>query len=176
MSELDDRARGIRLVCTDIDGVLTTGTLVYGEDPGHTKNFHVRDGTAIKWLQGVGIPVAFISGLDSAASRHRAADLGIEDCFLGFLEKGPVLRELCRKYDLEPAQVAHVGDDLHDLPLLVRVGLACCPSDAAPEVKEACHWVVGTPGGQGVLRVVAERILKAQGKWAPVVARYRDAP
>jgi 3-deoxy-D-manno-octulosonate 8-phosphate phosphatase (KDO 8-P phosphatase) len=176
MSELDDRARAIRLVCTDIDGVLTTGALVYGPGPGHTKDFHVRDGTAIKWLQGAGIPVAFISGLDSAASRHRAEDLGIEDCFLGYLEKGPVLQSLCLKYGLAPEHVAHLGDDLHDLPLLRRVGLACCPSDAAAEVKAACHWVVGTPGGQGVLRSVAERILKAQGEWAPVVARYRDAP
>ena len=176
MSELDDRARAIRLVCTDIDGVLTTGTLVYGQDPGHTKDFHVRDGTAVKWLQEAGIPVAFISGLDSGASRHRAQDLGIEDCYLGHLKKGPVLAELCRKHGLDPSQVAHVGDDLHDLPLLGRVGLACCPSDAAPEVKAACHWVVGATGGQGVLRAVAERILKAQGLWAPVVARYRDAP
>ncbi len=176
MSELDDRARSIRLVCTDIDGVLTTGTLVYGRETGHTKDFHVRDGTAIKWLQAAGIPVAFISGLDSEASRRRAADLGVEDCYLGHLEKAPVLRILCTKYGLDPGQVAHLGDDLHDLPLLVRVGLACCPSDAAPEVKEACHWVVGLPGGQGVLRAVAERILKARGEWASVVAHYRDAP
>ena len=175
MPDLDHRARAIRLVCTDIDGVLTSGLLVYGQEGSHTKDFHVRDGTAIKWLQGAGIPVAFISGLDSPATRKRAEDLGVEDCYVGFLEKGPVLEALCRKYGLEPREVAHVGDDLHDLPLLLRVGLACCPSDAAAEVKEVCHWVLGTPGGQGVLRAVAERILKARQLWAPVVAHYRDA-
>ncbi|MDP1832360.1 MAG: HAD hydrolase family protein [Geothrix sp.] len=172
MDDLDLRAAKIRLLCTDIDGVLTTGALHYGAEPGHTKAFHVRDGAAIKWLQRAGLPVAFISGLESSATRNRARDLGVEDCFAGHLDKQPVLDQLCAKYGLTCDQVAHLGDDLPDLPLLRRVGLACCPSDAALEVRAACHWVVDVPGGRGVLRAVAERILKAQGRWTDILGKY----
>lgn len=172
MDDLDQRTAKIRLLCTDIDGVLTDGTLRYGQEPGHTKAFHVRDGAAIKWLQRAGIPVAFISGLEAAATRNRAQDLGVVDCFAGHLDKLPVLDELCAKYGLTYDQVAHLGDDLPDLPLLRRVGLACAPSDAAEEVKAVCHWVAPIPGGHGLLRQVAEKILKAQGRWAETVGKY----
>jgi 3-deoxy-D-manno-octulosonate 8-phosphate phosphatase (KDO 8-P phosphatase) len=172
VDDLDLRAAKIRLLCTDVDGVLTTGALHYGAEPGHSKAFHVRDGAAIKWLQRAGIPVAFISGLDTDATLNRARDLGVEDCFAGHLIKQPVLDQLCAKYGLAYDQVAHLGDDLPDLPLLRRVGLACCPSDAVDEVKAACHWVAPIPGGHGLLRVVAERILKAQGLWGDMVSKY----
>ena len=172
MDSLEQRARMIRLVCSDVDGVLTTGALEYGDDPRHGKTFNVRDGAGIKFLQRFGIPVAFISGLDSPATVHRAWDLKVEDCFVGHLVKGPVLDQLCAKYGLRPEQVAHVGDDLADLPLLTRVGLACCPRDAVAEVRAAAHWVVPVDGGRGVLREVAEAILKAQGHWDAVLASY----
>lgn len=172
VDDLDQRAAKIRLICTDIDGVLTTGALHYGAESGHTKAFYVRDGAAIKWLQRAGIPVAFISGLDAAATVNRARDLGVEDCFAGHLDKKPVLDQLCEKYGLTYDQVAHLGDDLPDLPLLRRVGLACCPSDAVEEVKAACHWAVPKAGGHGVLRLVAERILKAQNRWADTLSKY----
>ena len=171
-ADLATRAARIRLLCTDVDGVLTTGHLHYGLESGHTKAFHVRDGAAIKWLQRAEIPVAFISGLATPATRLRAMDLGIEDCFMGHLEKLPILDQLCAKHGLEYSQVAHIGDDLHDLPLLRRVGLACCPEDAAEEVKAACHWVLPIKGGCGVLRAVGEEILKAQGKWEEVLSKY----
>ena len=132
-----------------------------------------RDGAAgIKWLQRAGIPVAFISGLHSPATIQRARDLQVEDCIVGRLDKKPVLEQLCAKYGLEPGQVAHLGDDLADLPLLTAVGLACCPMDAVPEVQAAAHWVVPVSGGTGVLRAVAERILKAQGHWDGIVASF----
>jgi len=172
VDDLDLRAAKIRLLCTDIDGVLTTGALLYGAEPGHAKAFHVRDGAAIKWLQRAGIPVAFISGLEAGATRNRAQDLGVADCFAGHLDKKPVLDQLCAKYGLAYDQVAHLGDDLPDLPLLRRVGLACCPSDAAAEVQAACHWVTGVPGGHGLLRCVAERILKAQDRWNDILLTY----
>ena len=172
METLDDRIRGIRLVCTDVDGVLTTGDLHYGDGPTHSKTFSVRDGAGIKWLQRAGIPVAFISGLHSPATLQRARDLQVEDCVAGRLDKKPVLDQLCAKYGLHPGQVAHLGDDLADLPLLTIVGLACCPRDAVEEVRTAAHWVVPVSGGQGVLRAVAERILKAQGHWEGILASY----
>ena len=176
MDDLDLRAAKIRLLCTDIDGVLTSGALHYGREPGHSKAFHVRDGAAIKWLQRSGIVVAFISGLASEATVNRARDLAVEDCFAGHLDKGPVLAQLCAKYQLALDQVAHLGDDLPDLPLLRQVGLACCPADAVPEVQAACHWVTPIPGGQGVLRLVAERILKAQSCWDTILSHYEVHP
>ena len=172
MKTLEERIRAIRLVCTDVDGVLTTGELHYGDGATHHKTFNVRDGAGIKWLQRAGIPVAFISGLHSPATLQRARDLQVEDCVAGPLEKKPVLDQLCAKYGLRPDQVAHLGDDLADLPLLNCVGLACCPQDAVEEVRAACHWVVPAPGGQGVLRAVAERILKVQGHWDAILASY----
>jgi len=170
--DLEARAQRIKLVCTDVDGVLTDGSLHFPGDGSHTKVFHVRDGAGIVALQRQGIRVAFISGLESASTRDRAKHLGVEDCFTGHLVKGPVLEALCAKYGIGPEAVAHVGDDLPDLPLLRQVGLACCPADAVPEVQAACHWVVPVPGGRGVLRAVAERILKAQGSWEGVVASH----
>lgn len=172
LTDLTALAAGIRLVCTDVDGVLTDGSLHYGDFQGHAKAFHVRDGAGIKWLQRAGIPVAFISGLDSPATWNRAKHLGVEDCYAGHLAKLPVLDELCARHGLGYAQVAHVGDDLHDLPLLTRVGLAACPEDAVPEVRAVCPLVVPVRGGRGVLRAVAETILKAQGRWDEVVGSY----
>ena len=172
MTDLPSRARRIKLLCTDVDGVLTDGSLHFGLEPGHAKAFNVRDGAGIKWLQKAGIPVAFISGLDSPATWNRARQLEVVDCFAGHLQKLPILEQLCAKYGLQMEQVAHIGDDLHDLPLLKRVGLAICPEDAVAEVREAAHWTVPLVGGRGVLRTVAEEILKAQGRWDEVVGNY----
>jgi 3-deoxy-D-manno-octulosonate 8-phosphate phosphatase (KDO 8-P phosphatase) len=172
MTDLQSRARRIKLLCTDVDGVLTDGSLQYGLEPGHSKAFSVRDGAGIKWLQRAGIPVAFISGLESPSTWNRAKQLDVVDCFAGHLDKLPILEQLCAKYGLDLEEVAHVGDDLHDLPLLKRVGLAACPEDAVPEVRAASHWIVPLQGGHGVLRALVEEILKAKGLWDDVVGRY----
>lgn len=174
MPTLQERARAIRLICTDVDGVLTTGHLQVESDGTHTKAFHVRDGAATVYLLRSGIKVAFISGLDSPSTWARARHLGVEDCFAGNLAKGPILDQLCAKYGLGPEQVAHLGDDLPDLPILRRVGLACCPQDAVDEVRQACHLIVPLGGGQGVLRPVAELVLKAQDLWESVLDKYRE--
>lgn len=172
MDPLHDRLTKIRLLTTDVDGVLTDGGLHYHGAEGHTKVFNVKDGAGIKYLQSAGIPVAFISGLESVSTWARAAHLGVKDCYTGHLAKLPALDELCATHGLTYDQIAHVGDDLPDLPLLSRVGLACCPEDAVPEVKGSCHWIVPLPGGRGVVRAVAERILKAQGRWDDIPSRY----
>ncbi len=172
MTDLRSRASHIKLLCTDVDGVLTDGSLHFGAESGHTKAFNVRDGAGIKWLQRVGIPVAFISGLDSPSTWQRAAQLEVVDCFAGSLDKLPILEQLCAKYGLKVEEIAHIGDDLQDLPLLRRVGLAACPMDAAEEVLATAHWTVPLRGGRGVLRTVAEELLKAQGQWAGILASY----
>jgi len=172
MITLEQRMQRIRLVCTDVDGVLTNGDLHYGDRSTHDKTFNAKDGAGIKLLQGAGIPVAFISGLHSPATLQRAADLQVVDCVAGRLDKLPVLEQLCAKYGLALDQVAHLGDDLTDLPLLAAVGLACCPQDAVADVKAAAHWVVPVAGGAGVLRAVADAVLKAQGRWQGILASY----
>ena len=166
------RARMIRLVLTDVDGVLTSSHLYYGIDGIHLRGFSTRDGAAIGWLGQSGIPVGFISALDAPSTRARARDLNVEELHLGSGDKGPVLQSILARRGLEPAQVAYLGDDLHDLPVLRRVGLAACPMDAAPEVREVCHWAVPLRGGEGVFRAVAECVLQAQGLWEGILARY----
>jgi 3-deoxy-D-manno-octulosonate 8-phosphate phosphatase (KDO 8-P phosphatase) len=172
VKNLEERAKKIRLLCTDVDGVLTTGALHYCNDAMHNKSFNVRDGAGIKWLQNAGIPVALISGLYSPATINRATDLHIADCIVGASNKKKNIEELCNKYNIRFDEVAYVGDDLMDLPVLNIVGLACCPQDAAVEVQMASHWTVPSPGGMGVIRIIAETILKTQGHWKKILDSF----
>jgi 3-deoxy-D-manno-octulosonate 8-phosphate phosphatase (KDO 8-P phosphatase) len=170
---LEERARAIRLVLTDVDGVLTSSHLFYGVEERHLRGFSTRDGAGMNWLRECGIPVGFISALDAPSTRARARDLGVAELHLGSGPKLATLRGILERLGLAAAQVAYLGDDLHDLPVLLRVGLSACPEDAAAEVRAACHWTVPLKGGEGVFRAVAELVLKAQGLWPGVVARYR---
>ncbi|MDR2697780.1 MAG: HAD hydrolase family protein [Holophagales bacterium] len=163
--DLKDRARKIRVVCTDVDGVLTDGSLHYGSEGGHWKHFNVRDGVGVKALQKSDIPVALISGLYSVATDQRAKDMGVEDCFMGDSDKVSIIKKLSAKYNAPLDEIAFIGDDLIDMGALGAVGLAVCPQDAIPEVQRMAHWVVPVDGGRGVLRAAAELILKSKGLW-----------
>jgi 3-deoxy-D-manno-octulosonate 8-phosphate phosphatase (KDO 8-P phosphatase) len=173
LSRLRERAAKIRLVLTDVDGVLTSSHLFYGHEGLHLRAFSTKDGAAMNWLAECGVPVGFISALDAPSTRQRARDLKVEEIHLGNGQKLPILTEICRRRGLELDAVAYLGDDLHDLPLLNRVGLAACPMDAVPEVRKACHWIVPRDGGDGVFRAVGELVLKAQCQWEKIVARYQ---
>jgi len=162
---LKDRASKIRVVCTDVDGVLTDGSLHYGPEGGHWKHFNVRDGAGVKALQKSGIPVALISGLYSIATDRRAKDLGIVDCFMGDSDKVSIIKNLSEKYNVPLNEIAFIGDDLIDIGALGIVGLAICPQDAVSEVQSMAHWVVPVDGGKGVLRAAAEFILKSKELW-----------
>jgi 3-deoxy-D-manno-octulosonate 8-phosphate phosphatase (KDO 8-P phosphatase) len=160
-----ERAQGIRLLILDVDGVLTDGRLYFDAKGEAIKVFHVRDGHGIKMAQRGGIEVAFLSGRRSDAAFHRAKELGITRFYEGLRDKVAVLQELTGTLQLPWEAVAAVGDELVDLPLLARVGLAVAVADAAPEVKAAAHWVTAAPGGAGAVREVCDLLLKAQGKW-----------
>ena len=172
LARLGDRAGRIRLVLTDVDGVLTSSHLWYGHEGIHLRAFSTRDGAGINWLTQCGIPVGFISALEAPSTRQRARDLNVEEVHLGPGAKLATLQAIVGRRGLALDQVAYLGDDLHDIPVLKRIGLAVCPMDAAREVRAACDWIVPLNGGEGVFRAAAELILRAQGRWAGILNQY----
>jgi len=171
-----ERAQGIRLLILDVDGVLTDGRLYFDAQGEALKVFHVRDGHGIKMAQRAGIEVAFLSGRRSDAAFHRARELGVNRFYEGIRDKAAVLAELTLALNLPDEAVAAVGDELVDLPLMARVGLAVAVADAAPEVKAAAHWVTAAAGGQGAVREVTDLLLRAQGKWQEMAHRGQEPP
>ena len=165
-----ERARSVRLLLLDVDGVLTDGRIIYTDAGQELKFFHVRDGHGIKLAQQFGIEVALITGRHSEVVNHRAQDLGITRVFQSVRDKIAILRELLDLLTLEPRQVAAMGDDLVDLALFRQVGLAIAVADAVPEVKDAAHWVTSFPGGRGAVRETCELLLQAQGFWDRIIA------
>ena len=162
--DVKQRAARVKLVIFDVDGVLTDGRLHYGAGGEELKVFHVHDGVGIKRLQEAGVKVAIISGRESAAVTRRMQDLGVAHVFQGDEQKLPIFERLLQKLGLEPGQVAHMGDDLPDLPLLERAGLAVAPADAQPALKQAAHHVTAARGGRGAARELCDLILDAQGR------------
>ena len=161
------RARGIRLLILDVDGVLTDGRLVYGPAGEETKVFHVRDGHAIVAARAASLEVAVVSGRSSVAVARRLQELGVREIHQGVRDKVALLPELCGRQGIGPDAVAVMGDDLPDLPLLARAGLALAPADAVPEVRRAAHWISRLPGGSGAVREAVEWLLRARGAWPP---------
>jgi 3-deoxy-D-manno-octulosonate 8-phosphate phosphatase (KDO 8-P phosphatase) len=169
---IDERARAIRLVVLDVDGVLTDGRIIYTDAGEEIKAFHVRDGHGLRMLQEAGLTVAIITGRRSLAVAHRAQNLGITHVYQGVRDKVAVLRQLQEELGLSPAATAVMGDDLVDLGMMAQAGLAAAVADAPPEVRQQAHWLSSLPGGQGAVRELAELLLKAQGHWDRLLARY----
>jgi 3-deoxy-D-manno-octulosonate 8-phosphate phosphatase (KDO 8-P phosphatase) len=172
------RLEPIRLLVLDVDGVLTDGTLFYSSSGEETKAFSVRDGLAIRLLLEAGIQVAVLTGRSSETVTNRMSELGVREDLVvqGSGDKANDLAGLMQLLELRHDEVAAMGDDLPDLPMLVRVGFAACPADAAPEVAAGCHLVCRADGGRGAVREVAELILKAQRRWQNAVSRWIDRP
>lgn len=160
----------VRLLLLDVDGVLTDGRVVYTAAGDEIKSFHVRDGSGIKYWRQAGGRVAILSGRTSDAVVRRAQELGIAPVVQGADEKLLALRRILSETGLTADQVCAVGDDLPDLPVLTRCGLAVAVADAAPEVKAVAHRVTAAPGGQGAVREAIEWLMRGQGTWDPVVA------
>ncbi|HEU5394240.1 MAG TPA: HAD hydrolase family protein [Candidatus Methylomirabilis sp.] len=166
------RAAPIRLLVMDVDGVLTDGTIVCGPDGQEWKAFHVQDGFAITAGQRAGLRMALISGRTSGAVARRAAELGLAEVHQGTRDKVATYEGLLRRHGLTDAVAAFIGDDLVDLPLLRRAGLAVAVADAVPEVRAAAHYVTTAAGGRGAVREVIRLILEAQGRWTEVLHRF----
>jgi len=172
--EVAQRAAQIRAVVLDVDGVLTDASLHYGRQGEAIKTFSARDGFAIKAAQLEGLAIAVLSGRVAPPLKARLADLGIPAQLViqGSLDKGRDIAKLAVLLQVNLENVAFVGDDIPDLPALAAVGLAVCPADAAPEVRARCHLVTHAPGGRGAVREAIEAILRAQGRWEALVARW----
>ncbi|HEX4299669.1 MAG TPA: HAD-IIIA family hydrolase [Gammaproteobacteria bacterium] len=160
--DIKERAARVRLAVFDVDGVLTDGRLYYGAGGEELKVFHVHDGFGLKRLQAAGVILAIISGRDSAAVTRRMQDLGVEHVFQGDEHKLPIFERLLKQLSLTPEQCACVGDDLPDLPLLQRAGLAVAVANAQPAIKQAAHHVTVARGGHGAAREVCDLILATQ--------------
>ncbi len=171
--DLAARCGPIELLVVDVDGVLTDGVIAIDDRGVETKHFHVRDGSAFYLWRKAGKRAAILSGRWAPLVDRRAAELGIAPVIQGTPQKAGPFRGLIDGLGLDAGQVCYVGDDLPDLPVLRGVGLAACPADAAAEVLEDAHLVTDAPGGRGAIREVVETILKHQGAWDGLVARYR---
>ncbi|MGB3748539.1 MAG: HAD-IIIA family hydrolase [Rhodanobacter sp.] len=157
------RAARVRLAVFDVDGTLTDGRLWYGEDGRETKVFHVHDGLGLKRLQAHGVQVALITARISHPVALRAEELDIAHVYQGQGDKRACLAELLDALQLQPAQVAYVGDDLPDLAPMRVAGLAVAVANAHPWIAEAAHWQTRASGGEGAAREVCDLILHAQG-------------
>ena len=161
MDAVLERARRIRLLVLDVDGVLTDGRLYISASGEEFKVFHVRDGSGLVAVQRAGITVAIISGRDSAAVATRAAELGIRHTRQGVGDKGAELASLLRELGIGTEETACVGDDTPDLPMLRAAGLAVAVADAHPAAQAAAHWITPSPGGRGAVRDVCDLLLSA---------------
>jgi 3-deoxy-D-manno-octulosonate 8-phosphate phosphatase (KDO 8-P phosphatase) len=174
--QLQQRAAKIRLLLMDVDGVLTDGLLYNVPAPdGHiveTKGFNAQDGIALQWLAWNGIHTGVISGRVSKAMEVRAAQVGMTYVYQGHIEKLPILEEIMGRSSLPLEDIAYAGDDLTDVPLLRRVGLAFATANARPEVKRSAHYVTAEAGGAGAVREMAEILLQAQDYWNDVLKKY----
>jgi 3-deoxy-D-manno-octulosonate 8-phosphate phosphatase (KDO 8-P phosphatase) len=166
------KAARVRLLLFDVDGVLTDGRILLSGDGSESKQFSIRDGTGIVWAQRAGLATGILSARHSPATAVRAAQLGIRIVRQHAGEKLEMYEDLLRQEGLTSEQVAFMGDDLLDLPVLSRVGLSAAPADGAPDVRARVDWVSARPGGDGAARELIESILVAQGRWEDLLRSY----
>ena len=169
---LDAKAARVRLVLFDVDGVLTDGVVVMHADGSESKGFHIRDGAAIVWAQRAGLKVGLLSARASGATTHRAAQLAVRIVVQGVSHKLAAYEQIIRDAGLDDGDVAYMGDDLLDLPVLGRVGLSSAPADAAAEVRARVDWVSQASGGRGAARELIELVLRAQRRWDDIVLQH----
>lgn len=162
-------AKPIRLILSDVDGVLTDGLITIDNAGIESKSFYVRDGHAIKIWKKAGFQFGLLTARNSQIVKLRAAELGITLVRQGFAEKLPAAREMMQQAGVEPHEVCYIGDDLPDLTVMYEVGLSATVSDGAPEVKQAAKWTMNAPGGRGAVRELIERLLKAKSRWEDFV-------
>lgn len=165
-----ERCRRIRLILSDVDGVMTDGTVLLLPDGSEAKSFHIRDGLAIVLAQRAGLKTGLVSGRSSVTVERRAAELKMAIVRQGVRDKRAVFAEILASEGLRPDEVAYIGDDVNDLPVLSQVGLSAAPADAPLEVRTQTFLVTDAGGGRGCLREFVEAILRARGDWDGLLA------
>jgi 3-deoxy-D-manno-octulosonate 8-phosphate phosphatase (KDO 8-P phosphatase) len=172
MQDIHEKAKAIKLVIFDVDGVLTDGGLFLGDDGQEYKAFNSRDGHGMKMLQFTGVEIGIITGRTSKVVKLRMENLGVQYVYQGKQEKLPAYEELRDKLGLSDEQIAYVGDDVVDLPIMRRVGLAVAVQDAHPFVVQHAHWQTPHGGGRGAARDLCEMIMQAQGTLQSSLEHY----
>jgi len=172
MEEALKKAKNIKLIIFDVDGVLTDGSLFYGDDGQEYKAFNSRDGHGMKMLQETGVQIGIITGRTSDVVLHRMKNLKVQHVYQGQLEKLPAFEELIKKLGIDKEHVAYVGDDVVDLPIMIRVGLAITVPGAHDLAKKHAHWITSQRAGAGAGREICEMIMKAQGTYDAAMAKY----
>ncbi len=162
----------IELLCLDVDGVLTDGSIMLDDHGNETKRFNVRDGLGLRLWMKLGFYTAIITGRSGLAVTHRASELGITHVYQGVKDKGATLEELVRELGLRPEETAVLADDLPDLPMMRVAGYAMAVGDSVSEVRSAAAFVTVRPGGKGAVREVVEHLLKAKGRWDEAIALF----
>ncbi len=165
----------IKLLLLDVDGVLTNGQIIYDNQGNELKAFDVKDGHGLKLLQRAGIKVGIITGRSSDVVKLRAKELGIEIIYQGALRKLDPYLEILSEQGLTDEQVAYVGDDIIDLPILRRVGFSATVADAVPDMSPLVDYVATRPGGRGAVREICDLLLRACGQWDELTKRYFDS-
>jgi 3-deoxy-D-manno-octulosonate 8-phosphate phosphatase (KDO 8-P phosphatase) len=162
----------VKLLLMDVDGVLTTGKVIYDDSGAQIKAFHVKDGLGIRMLMDFGIQVGIITGRKSTALAHRCADLGIDLLYQGIRDKAAALNEILDKTGVSAMETAFVGDDLPDLAVMKRVGVPVAVADSCKEILASARFITTERGGRGAVREICEAVLKAKGFWPKVVERF----
>ena len=167
--EAERRAKTIRLVLLDVDGVLTDGSVLMHGDGTESKHFFIRDGAGIVWAMRAGLMIGLLSARESATTTQRATQLGIPIVSQGAISKAAEYERIRTEQGLTDEEIAFMGDDVLDVPVLSRVGLAAVPADAVVEARAHAHWVSTYAGGRGAVREFLEEVLSAQDRWAGIV-------
>lgn len=170
--EIINKAKKIKLVILDVDGVMTDGGIILDNEGNEFKKFHVRDGHGIKMLNRAGIKVAIITGRKSKVVQRRAEELGITDLYQGVFKKSSIYESLLQKYRYKDEEVAFMGDDVVDIGLLKRVGFSAVPSDADEGAKKCAAFISAKKGGSGAVRELIDLILKSSGLWDSVSGEF----
>jgi len=172
MNAIFTKASKIRLVVFDVDGVLTDGSLYLGDGGEEYKAFYSRDGLGMDMLQKAGVKIGIITGRTSQVVQYRMQSLGIKQVVQGVADKLPAFLQMCQELELETTQVAYVGDDLIDIPVLKHAGFAIAVADAHPSVFPYVHWRTEAKGGRGAAREICELVMQAQGTFEAQLQRF----
>ena len=174
LSAVRSRAKRIKLLLLDVDGTLTDGSIIYDESGQEFKVFNVLDGFGMAMMRKANLPIVLASGKHSKVVDRRAQELGVREVYQNIFDKVSLLRPLQRTYGIDVSEVAFVTDDITDLALMRKVGLAIAVADAQPDVKRRAHFITQHRGGRGAVREVCELILKSQGMWQRLVRSFYE--